>query len=112
PGETFFLDLEGRTALTESFALLCETLERDGQVRPALWRCVEDLYACGPRDRVFTYDPVRETVTFGDGEHGALLRRGEGAVLAASLTLSYCEGGNIPGGENLTFAGDGLTVRN
>ena len=53
PGETFFLDLEGRTALTESFALLCETLERDGQVRPALWRCVEDLYACGPRDRVF-----------------------------------------------------------
>ena len=112
PGETFFLDLEGRTALTESFALLCETLERDGQVRPALWRCVEDLYACGPRDRVFTYDPVRETITFGDGEHGALLRRGEGAVLAASLTLSYCEGGNIPGGENLTFAGDGLTVRN
>lgn len=112
PGETFFLDLEGRTALTESFALLCETLERDGQVRPALWRCVEDLYACGPRDRVFTYDPVRETVTFGDGEHGALLRRGEGAVLAASLTLSYCEGGNIPGGENLTFAGDGMTVRN
>ena len=112
PGETFFLDLEGRTALTESFALLCETLERDGQVRPALWRCVEDLYACGPRDRVFTYDPVRETVTFGDGEHGALLRRGEGAVLAASLTLSYCEGGNIPGGENLTFARDGLTVRN
>ena len=112
PGETFFLDLEGRTVLTESFTLLCETLERDGQVRPALWRCVEDLYACGPRDRVFTYDPVRETVTFGDGEHGALLRRGEGAVLAASLTLSYCEGGNIPGGENLTFAGDGLTVRN
>ena len=41
PGETFFLDLEGRTALTESFALLCETLERDGQVRPpcgAVWR--------------------------------------------------------------------------
>ena len=97
PGETFFLDLEGRTALTESFALLCETLERDGQVRPALWRCVEDLYACGPRDRVFTYDPVRETITFGDGEHGALLRRGEGAVLAASLTLSYCGGATSPG---------------
>ena len=70
PGETFFLDLEGRTVLTESFSLLCETLERDGQVRPALWRCVEDLYACGPRDRVFTYDPVRETVTFGTGSTG------------------------------------------
>lgn len=81
PGETFFLDLEGRTALTESFALLCNTLERDGKIRPALWQCVDDLYACGPRDRVFTYDPVRETITFGDGEHGALLQRGEGAVL-------------------------------
>ena len=112
PGETFFLDLEGRTALTESFALLCDTLQRDGQVRPALWRCVEDLYACGPRDRVFTYDPVRETVTFGDGEHGALLCRGKGAVLAADLTLSYCGGGNIPAGENLAFEEDGLRVRN
>ena len=112
PGETFFLDLEGRTVLTENFTLLCDTLDRDGEVRPALWHCVEDLYACGPRDRVFTYDPVRETITFGDGEHGALLRPGAGAVLAASLTLSYCGGGNIPGGENLAFADDGLTVRN
>lgn len=112
PGETFFLDLEGRTVLTESFALLCDTLHRDGQVRPALWRCVEDLYACGPRDRVFTYDPVRESITFGDGEHGALLHRGKGAVLAAEMTLSYCAGGNIPGGENLTFVDDGGGVRN
>lgn len=111
PGETFFLDLEGRIALTETFTLLCETLDRDGQVRPALWRCVDDLYACGPRDRVFTYDPVRETITFGDGEHGALLHRGEGAVLAASLTLTQGDGGNIPGGTELTFQTDGLTVR-
>ncbi len=112
PGETFFLNLEGRTALTESFTLLCETLDRDGQVRPALWRCVEDLYQYGPRDRVFTYDPARETITFGDGAHGALLRRGKGAVLVAELTLSYCEGGNIPGGGDLRFADDGLPVRN
>ena len=112
PGETFFLDLEGRTVLTEDFTLLCQTLGRDGQVRPDLWRCVEDFYACGPRDRVFTYDPVRETITFGDGEHGALLRPGRGAVLAASLTLSYCVGGNIPGGRHLAFADDGLEVCN
>lgn len=110
PGETFFLDLEGRTALTESFTLLCDTLDRDGQIRPALWRCVEDLYSCGPRDRVFTYDPARETITFGDGEHGALLCRGKGAVLAASLTLTHGDGGNIPGGTGLTFQTDGLTV--
>ena len=112
PGETFFLDLEGRMALTESFTLLCDTLQRDGQIRPALWRCVEDLYACGPRDRVFTYDPLRETITFGDGEHGALLRRGKGAVLAANLTVSHCGGGNIPAGENLTFEDGGQRVRN
>ena len=111
PGETFFLDLEGRTALTEDFTLLCDTLDRDGQVRPALWRCVDDLHACGPRDRVFTYDPVREAITFGDGEHGALLRRGKGAVLAASLTLSRCGGGNIPGGTPIAFSDDGLTAR-
>ena len=111
PGETFPLELEGRIALEESFTLLCDTLDRDGQVRPALWRCVDDLYACGPRDRVFTYDPVRESITFGDGEHGALLRRGRGAVLAASLTLTYGAGGNIPGGTQLTFQGDGAGVR-
>lgn len=111
PGETFFLDLEGRTALTESFLLLCDTLDRDGKVRPALWRCVDDLYAWGPRDRVFTYDPVRETITFGDGEHGALLQRGEGTVLTAGLVLTFGAGGNIPGGTELTFREDGLSVR-
>lgn len=110
PGETFFLDLEGRIALEESFTLFCDTLDRDGQVRPALWRCVDDLYACGPRDRVFTYDPIRETITFGDGEHGALLHRGEGAVLVASLALTQGDGGNIPGGTPLTFQTDGAVV--
>lgn len=111
PGETFFLDLEGRIVLTDSFALLCDTLDRDGRVRPALWRCVDDLCACGPRDRVFTYDPVRETITFGDGEHGALLRRGKGAVLVADLTLTYGDGGNIPGGTELTIQTDDRLVR-
>lgn len=112
PGESFFLDLEGRTALREPFTLLCQTLGRDGRVRPELWRCVDDLYQWGPRDRVFTYDPVREKITFGDGAHGALLQGGKGAVLVAQLTLSYCQGGNIPGGENLRFADDGRPVRN
>ncbi len=103
PGETFTLRLEGRCALTDRFTLLCDTLDRDGQVRPALWRCVDDLYRYGPRDRVFLYDPVRETVTFGDGEHGALLQGGQGAVLAAELTVTYRDGGNIPGGQELEF---------
>ena len=107
PGETFSLRLDGLTALTRNFALLCNTLHRDGKVRPALWRCVDDFYQYGPRDRVFTYDPARETVTFGDGEHGALLQGGEGAVLAADLTVSFCAMGNIPGGRNLAFADSG-----
>ena len=110
PGEWFFLDLEGRVALTESMVLLCDTLDRDGQVRPTLWRCVDDLYACGPRDRVFTYDPVRETIAFGDGEHGALLHPGEGAVLVADLALTRGAGGNIPAGTELAFE-DGQVVR-
>lgn len=110
PGETLRLDLEGRIVLREGFTLLCETLDRDGGVRPMLWRCVEDLTACGPRDRVFTYDPLRETVTFGDGEHGALLRPGKGAVLAADLVVTCGSGGNIPGGCALCFEEDGLAV--
>lgn len=109
PGETFSLRLGGLTALTERFSFLCNTLHRDGEVRPALWRCVDDLYQYGPRDRVFTYDPVRETVTFGDGEHGALLQSGFGAVLAAELMVSCCAGGNIPGGRNLAFS-DGVPL--
>ena len=106
PGETLSLRLEGRKALEEEFLLLCETLHRDGTVKPALWRCVETLSACSPRDRVFTYDPQRETVTFGDGEHGALLQPGKGAVLVANLVLSHCEGGNIPGDSGLYREGD------
>lgn len=111
PGETFFLRLDGLTALSGQFAFLCSTLCRDGRVRPALWRCVDDFYQYGPRDRVFTYDPVRETITFGDGEHGALLQGGPGAVLAAELTVSCCAEGNVPGGRNLAFE-DGVPLRN
>lgn len=111
PGETFFLRLDGLTVLSEQFSFLCNTLYRDGRVRPALWRCVDDLYQYGPRDRVFTYDPARETVTFGDGEHGALLQGGPGAVLAAELVVSRCAGGNIPGGRNLAFD-DGVPLHN
>lgn len=112
PGETFFLNLGGREVLTEGFTLLCQTLDTDGSVRPMVWRCADDFYACSPRDRVFTYDPLRETITFGDGEHGALLRAGGGAVLVTGMTLSLCGGGNIPAGAGMRFADDGAAVRN
>lgn len=112
PGETLYLDLRGQWALEEELVLLCHTLERDGAVRPALWRCVEDLTVCGPRDRVFTYDPVRETVAFGDGLRGAVPAAGQGAVLVANLALSRCGGGNIPAHAQLAFVQGGVPVDN
>lgn len=111
PGETFFLDLEGRRALADRFTLLCRTLGQDGESHLEFWRCVEDFYACGPRDRVFTYNAEEETITFGDGRRGALPQGGEGSVMAAELTLSACAGGNIPAGENLLFTDDRLPAR-
>lgn len=112
PGERIFLNLDGRAVLTESMALLCDTLDRDGKVRPMFWHCVEDFYGCGPRDRVFTYDSLRETLTFGDGRHGAVVPRGKGAVLVTDLVLSYCGDGNIPTDAGLVFTSDGCPVRN
>lgn len=111
PGETLYVRLEGLTVLTDDFSLLCNTLCRDGKVRPALWRCVDDLHPYGPRDRVFTYDQARQTVTFGNGEHGALLQGGLGAVMAADLRVSCCALGNVPAGRNLSFS-DGIPLKN
>ena len=111
PGERFFLRLGGQTALAEKLTLMCMTLQRDGSVRPALWRCVGDLSVCGPRDRVFTYDAARETVTFGDGLHGAVVCPGAGAVMVTGLVLSRCGGGNIPADSPLAFQADGAPVR-
>ena len=96
PDMAILLPVGERQVLPQQLQLICDTLCPDGQVRPALWSWVEDLTACGPRDRVFAYDPVREQVIFGDGAHGAIPPRGEQAVLAASLVLSYCGGGNVP----------------
>lgn len=112
PSETFFLNLNGREILTEKFTLLCQSLDTDGKIRPMTWRCVDDFYACSPRDRVFTYDSLHETITFGDGEHGALLQAGEGAVLITGMTVSLCGGGNIPAGTQMRFTDDGTAVRN
>ena len=96
--------------LTDRLTLLCMTLQQDGSVRPALWHWVEELSVCGPRDRVFTYDPRREIITFGDGLHGAVVMPGPGAVLVTGLVLSRCSGGNIPADSLLAFQEDGTRV--
>ena len=105
------MNLGGQTALTERLCLLCQTVGEDGASRPALWRPVEDLSACGPRDRVFVYDPQRETRTFGDGNHRAVPAPGFGSILVAELVLSHCGGGNIPAGAGLAFR-DGTPAGN
>ncbi|MBR3556332.1 MAG: baseplate J/gp47 family protein [Oscillospiraceae bacterium] len=112
PGESFRLNLGGKRVLTEHLTLVCQTLCEDGEIRPALWCCVDDLSLYGPRDRVFTYDRDRETLTVGDGAHGALIAPGKGAVLIAEERLSLCGGGNIPANAGLFFTEDGMTVGN
>lgn len=111
PDMVIDLTLGGRQVLPDSLRLVCDTLCTDGVIRPALWYYVEDLSSCGPRDRAFCYDPVREQLLFGDGEHGVVPPRSEHGVLVASMALSYCEGGNVPEDCGLVFD-DGVTVRN
>ena len=112
PGESFRLNPGGSGALTEHLALMCQTLCEDGTVRPALWRCVEDLTVCGPRDRVFVYDRKRETITVGDGAHGAMIAPGEAAVMVVQELVSLCAEGNIPADAGLYFPEDGAEVGN
>jgi len=112
PEERIDLNLGGQTALPERLSLMCLTLERDGAVRPAVWRRVDDLSSCGPRDRVFVYDPVRETICFGDGAHGSVVSPGTGAILVTELILSRCGGGNVPEHAGLTFEDGTEPVRN
>ena len=112
PGESFRLNLGGKRVLTEHLTLMCQTLCPDGVVRPALWKCVDDLSVCGPRDRVFVYDRQRETLSVGDGVHGALIVPGAGAVLVAEELVSLCGEGNIPANAALRFSEDGCPVGN
>lgn len=112
PGETFRLDLGEQKILTQHLQTMCMTLCEDGQVRPAPWRYVEDLSSAGPGDRVFTYDPDRRCLVFGDGAQGAAVCGGRGSVMVSELVVSLCEAGNLPADAGLCFAGERTPVRN
>ena len=112
PGECFRLNLGGKRVLTENLKLMCQTLYEDGVVRPALWRCVDDLSVCGPRDCVFVYDRVRELISVGDGKNGALIVPGKAAVMVVEEIVSLCGEGNIPANARLRFTEDGAAVEN
>lgn len=111
PDMALDFQLAGRRALTDDMTLICDTRCQDGEIRPSLWRYVADISMCGPRDAVFTFDPAREQLLFGDGEHGMVVPSGEKAVLIASMAVSYCSGGNLPENCGLAFE-DGVTVAN
>lgn len=112
PGEELYLNLDGQTVLPQNFRLLCQTLQPDGRVSPAVWHCVDDLYACGPRDRAFVYDPLRETISFGNGQYGSMVVPGQGSVMVMDLAVSRCSLGNVPADAGLYFEGTGNTVGN
>ena len=111
PDAQILLQLGGRKVLTDRIGLICDTVDPDGQIRPAIWRYVDDLRLCGATDRVFSFDPLLESLLFGDGEHGCIVPRGEAAVLLAPFVLSLCEEGNVPQG-TMRFAEDGFQVLN
>ncbi len=112
PGESFRLNLNGMDVLSQNLTLMCQTVCEDGEVRPAIWRCVDDLMVFGPRDKVFVYDRKRETITVGDGDHGAMIAPGENAVMVINELISLCGEGNIPENAGLFFAEDGEKVGN
>lgn len=90
-----------RQVIPERFALLCDTLCEDGEVRPKLWRCVRDLRDAGKRDLVFAFDVHRQELVFGDGRCGQVLPRGKHSILVCELALTYASEGNLPEGSPL-----------
>ena len=98
PDESIHLETQGKIALSGDMILLCG---RNGY--DEVFRCVRNLKACGPKDRVFTYDETTQEVHFGDGEHGRVPDAGKHAILAAQLILTDGKQGNIPAGSRLFF---------
>lgn len=60
-----------------------------------VWTEVADLSSYGPNDRVFMLDPQSGQVTFGDGNHGALLPRGFRHVTALSYRVGRGAAGAV-----------------
>lgn len=101
------LSIGEKRVLTEDFLLICDTRMPDGAIRPEVWHYVDNLSCCTCNDHVFTLSRDGEWLIFGDGEFGAIVPRGENAILLASFAVSYCSGGNIPAG-TATLSGEHL----
>lgn len=111
PNEEILLQMDEKKPVGD-FTLLCLTRQDDGSVSPELWHRVPDVSVCGPRDRVFSYDEVRQELYFGDGKNGEMLVPAQTGILVADLAVSECAEGNIPGGDVLfKWRGDGTPIR-
>jgi hypothetical protein len=110
PNQSIELPLFGKKLLTDGLGLICDTQSEDG-IRPAFWHYTDDLGILPPHERAFTVDYERERLVFGDGEHGAIVPRGENAIFLAPAAVSLCERGNVPGG-SARFTADSLEVQN
>ncbi|MGB3866325.1 MAG: hypothetical protein WBA29_11940 [Xanthobacteraceae bacterium] len=92
--QTFKLSRPGLTYLQQA-GKLDGTAMLEIRVNDALWREVDSLYGCGPKDRVYTArqnDAAETIVTFGDGKTGAPLPSGALNVVARYRTGLGLEG--------------------
>jgi len=64
---------------------------------PPSWRQVPDFLAAGPRDPVFTLDPVTGRIDFGDGLRGAIPVDGA-EIVASAYRWGGGKRGNVPAG--------------
>lgn len=97
------IELESTGILPEHLRLLIED-EIDPQ-NFRLWEWVEDFGACGPEDRVFTFDSEKNAICFGDGIRGM---PPEGEILLVGLAVTAGPSGNIKVGRIRRIAGTGM----
>ncbi len=112
PGQEIQLTFHGKIPLEESFMLICDTVMEDGSISEEEWRECPDFYSADSRSRVFIYDRENEKIIFGDGKRGAIVPRGEKAIVIASMELSEGAGGNIPRNAGLKFIDEEFEVEN
>ncbi len=112
PKQEIQLTLNGMIPLEDSFVIIADTLMPDGSISEEEWREVTDFHSSDERSRVFVYDRENEKIIFGDGKKGAIIPRGEKAILIAGMELSECSGGNIPKNAGLKFVVDEKEVEN
>jgi len=74
------------------------------------WRRVDDLAACGPAERVFSFDPATRQIRFGNGVNGQIPPLGSALEVEYEVTEGVA--GNLPAGLKWTVQGLAGTFTN